>query len=140
MKTLFLGLSISLLLANYASAQSFASAYTDAKAAIRVQEESTINNPHAKAHYSNDHTIRVIRKEEYNEITWSTINDGDSYFYLLTKSSDGKTFKPFKVINLQHENKNSYTVIDSTPSTYYKIIQVDWDWNKFPSTVKTADK
>lgn len=139
MKTLFLGLSFSLLLANFASAQSFASAYTDAKAAIRVQEEPTINNPHAKAHYSNDHTIKVVRKDEHNEISWSTINDGNSYFYLLTKSSDGKSFKPFKVINLQKEKKDSYTVIDPNPSKYYKIVQVDWDWNKYTSTVKTVE-
>jgi len=139
MKTLFLGLSFSLLLANYASAQSFASAYTDAKSAIRVQKKSTINNPHAKVHYSNDHTIKVVGKEKHNEISWSTIDDGNTYFYLLTKSSDGKLFKPFKVINLQKKKEDNYTVIDSNPSKYYKIIQVDWDWNKYSSTVKTAE-
>lgn len=77
--------------------------------------------------------FEALKKSNYNHIFWVTVNEINSDYYILEKSSDMKQWSFLDKINSKNnESENYYESYDYSPyksTNYYKLTQFDRDLN-----------
>lgn len=85
------------------------------------------------------------RNGAFNELTWATVSESNSDYFVVEKSKNGSDFEYLSQVNGGGNStaRLDYSIWDNSPFeevTYYRLKQVDFDGNENYSTTISIEK